>query len=347
MLRRKMLTFLAGLVVLLVVASAAAIWMLQDVLGALDQVNTQDAAVVETTNRMGTEINEIEIELRAIEIGRSRHLDGLIEHLEELKGDTAAFGAGYEQPLPEAKALYERITGNLAVFEKEVGMVATLPEEGLARTHMEAALEASMGLRQDIWQAGRMMREHTALKQREAIGWFRWVVLGLAGVFLVVINVSVMMMVRMGQMVLRPVERLVEASRRLGHEEYDYRVQLRADDEFGELAAAYNRLAEQLQANERRKIETLAQAAVTLNHELNNAGAIIKLQLQLLERQSTGTPAFARALVQIHESLARMTATLERLKHVRRIVLTDYAGGAEGVKMLDLERSVEEEAVKG
>jgi methyl-accepting chemotaxis protein len=342
MLRRKMLTFLAGLVVLLVVVSAAAIWMLQDVLGALDRSNTQDAAIVDTTNRMGTEINEIEIELRAIQIGRSRHLDDLISHIEALKEDTSAFGQDYEQPLPEAKALYERITANLAVFEREVGMLSTLPDEGLARTHMESALQASMTLRQDIWTVGRMMREHTALLQRGAIGWFRWVVLGLAVVFLLVINISVMMMVRMGQMVLRPVERLVEASRRLGREEFDYRVQLRADDEFGELAAAYNRLAEQLQANERRKLETLAQAAVALNHELNNAGAIIKLQLQLLERQSTGSPAFARALVQIHESLARMTVTLERLKHLRRIVLTDYTEGAEGMKMLDLERSAAE-----
>jgi signal transduction histidine kinase len=160
----------------------------------------------------------------------------------------------------------------------------------------------------------------------------------------VVITASVMMMVRMGRMVLRPVERLVEASRRLGREEYDFRVKIRATDEFGELAAAYNRLAEQLSANERRKLETLGQAAVMLNHELNNAGAIIKLQLSLLERQNAGSPAFARALVQIHESLARMTVTLERLKHVRRIVLTDYAGGAAGVKMLDLEKSVAEEA---
>jgi signal transduction histidine kinase len=136
------------------------------------------------------------------------------------------------------------------------------------------------------------------------------------------------------------VERLVEASRRLGREEFDYRVRLRATDEFGELAAAYNRLAEQLQANEQRKLETLSQTAVMLNHELNNAGAIIKLQLQLLERQNVGNPAFARALVQIHESLARMTVTLERLKHVRRIVLTDYTADT---KMLDLERSVAEE----
>ncbi len=35
-----------------------------------------------------------------------------------------------------------------------------------------------------------------------------------------------------------------------------------------------------------------------------------------------------------------MTRTVESLKHVRRIVLTDYAAG---VKMLDLARSTEEE----
>jgi len=316
--------------------------MLQGVLGALDHTNGEDARVVEIGNRMETGINGIEIDLREIQMGRSRHLDSLVERIEALQADTAEFGALYEKPIPEARPLYERIGANLGVFEKEVGMLATAQDEALARPHTEAAISASIALRQDIWQAGRMMREHTAGEQRAAIARFRWVVLALTGVFLVVINVSVMMMVRMGRMVLRPVEQLVEASRRLGREEFDYRVRLRATDEFGELAAAYNRLAEQLQANEQRKLETLGQAAVMLNHELNNAGAIIKLQLSLLERQNTGSPAFARALVQIHESLARMTVTLERLKRVRRIVLTDYAGGAEGVKMLDLERSVAE-----
>jgi len=82
-----------------------------------------------------------------------------------------------------------------------------------------------------------------------------------------------------------------------------------------------------------------------LNHELNNAGAIIKLQLQLLRRQSAAAnvtgenPAFERALRQIHESLERMTHTVESLKRVRRIVLTDYSPDT---KMLDLERSTME-----
>jgi len=171
-----------------------------------------------------------------------------------------------------------------------------------------------------------------------AISRFRWVVLALAITFVVVINISVVLLLRMGQLVLKPVESLVEGSRRLAHEEFNYRVIVEDHDEFGELAAAYNHLAEQLQSNERRKLETLGQAAVTLSHELNNASAIIKLQLQLMERQNKN-PASERALRQIHESLARMTATVDRLKHVRRIVLTDYTADT---KMLDLERSAAE-----
>src|SRR5207248_3278435 len=108
-------------------------------------------------------------------------------------------------------------------------------------------------------------------------------------------------------------------------------------DEFNELAASYNHLAAHLESTERRRLETLAQAAVTLNHELNNASAIIKLQLQLLQKQTGSNTAIERALRQIHESLARMTSTVEALKHLRRIVLTDYSAD---IKMLDLEKSV-------
>jgi pyruvate-formate lyase-activating enzyme len=45
-------------------------------------------------------------------------------------------------------------------------------------------------------------------------------------------------------------------------------------------------------------------------------------------------------LREIHESLSRMTRTVQALKNVRRIVLTDYVAG---VKMLDLEQSAKEE----
>jgi Na+-translocating ferredoxin:NAD+ oxidoreductase RnfC subunit len=63
---------------------------------------------------------------------------------------------------------------------------------------------------------------------------------------------------------------------------------------------------------------------------------IIDLQVRLMERQTSASPVFKRCLTQIHQSLGRMAQVVQSLKHVRRIVLTEYAAGE---KMLDLERS--------
>jgi nitrogen fixation/metabolism regulation signal transduction histidine kinase len=169
---------------------------------------------------------------------------------------------------------------------------------------------------------------------------FRWVVLGLSLVFLVVINVAVIVLLRLGKLVVRPVDRLIDATRHLAAEQFGYRVTLDQKDEFDDLAKAYNALAEQLQSNERRRLETLSQVALTMNHELNNALAIIELQLTRLHRQAAATPALESCLGEIHQSLQRVTDTVQSLAKVRRIVLTDYVPGT---KMLDLERSVKDE----
>ena len=182
-----------------------------------------------------------------------------------------------------------------------------------------------------------LLRSHAEMDHAALISHFRWLVLGLAVVFLVVINISAIVLFRTAAMILRPVEELIDATRELAQEHFAYRVVNPPADEFGELARAFNGLAEQLQANEQRKLEMLGQVALTLNHELNNAGAIIELQLQLLSRQASGANGVEKYARQIREGLARMTKTVDALKHVRRIVLTDYASG---MKMLDLERSV-------
>jgi signal transduction histidine kinase len=168
----------------------------------------------------------------------------------------------------------------------------------------------------------------------------RWMVLALSLVFVVVINISVVVLLRMGAMILRPVEALLKGTEELARERFDHRIDLHRTDEFALLAKAYNDLASKLQASEQRKVEMLHQAAVMLNHELNNAGSIIQLQLQLLSRQSGNRPALEKCLREIHEGLDRMTTTVQSLKNVRRIVLTDYAPGT---KMLDLQRSLTDE----
>jgi signal transduction histidine kinase len=175
---------------------------------------------------------------------------------------------------------------------------------------------------------------HAALAGR-----LKWTVLGLSLAFLVLINASAVVLVRAAGMVLNPVDRLVRASRELAAERFEHRVALdREDDEFGELAHAYNQLAEELQANERKRIETLGMTALALNHELNNAMGMIELQLQLMSRRTSDAQRVEACLRRIGEGLARMGNVVESLKHVKRIVLTDYV---EGTKMLDLQKSTE------
>jgi signal transduction histidine kinase len=177
---------------------------------------------------------------------------------------------------------------------------------------------------------------HVALAAR-----LKWIVLGLSAAFLLLINASAVVLVRAAGVVLNPVERLVRASRELAAERFEHRVALDRDEgEFGELARAYNQLAEQLQANERKRIEVLGMAALTLNHELNNAMGTIELQLQLVKSRSADAARVETCLRRIGDGLARMSGVVESLKHVKRIVLTDYL---EGTKMLDLRKSTEEE----
>ncbi len=170
-----------------------------------------------------------------------------------------------------------------------------------------------------------------------AIAKFRMAGLLVGIVFLVLLNASIVIVLRSATMVLKPVDALVDASRRLAREEFDHRIALDTDDEFGELARAYNGMARQLQSQERRKIETLRQVARTLSHELNNAMAVIELQLTMMDRRRGDAETRAAALHQCREMLARMHGTIEALGRVRRIVLTDYVSG---VKMLDLQRSI-------
>lgn len=192
-----------------------------------------------------------------------------------------------------------------------------------------------------IWMLQEVLEEMRS-GRAEAADRLWHIVLGLTLVFIVLINLSIVAVLRITGMVLRPVERLIEGTRELAAGRYGFRVAVERDDEFAELARSYNALAAQLADNERRKLEVLGQVGLTLNHELNNAAAIIELQLQLLSRQAAreggGTnPRLERCAREIREGLGRMNATVENLKHVRRIVLTDYVSG---VKMLDLERSV-------
>lgn len=339
MLRRKLLLNLGPIVALLVIAAIVAIWFLQGVLRDLHHVNTEAWQVVDQVNELSINTNAIEVSLYEHQLGKQRHLDRLIEEVEATQKIVDALDDRYAIHLQESESIYTTIRAQMAEFRSQAARFVTAQDAELARQYNEAALNAAVSLRQSTLPLSRNIRAHAHREQEELLSWFRWLVLGLAVVFVIVINISVIVLLRLGSMILQPVEKLLEATRQLRAERFDYRVTLDQNDEFDELAKAYNSLAEQLASNEQKRIETLGQAAITMNHELNNAISIIDLQLALLSRQnSAGNPAVEKCLRQIHERLARITQTVQSLKSIRRIVLTDYTPGT---KMLDLQRSTQ------
>ncbi|MCE7972767.1 MAG: HAMP domain-containing protein [Leptolyngbya sp. PLA1] len=309
MLRRKLLTRIGLLIAALVAGAAMAIWQMQRVLDDLYRVNSDTAFLMGELLTIGERVRDVE-RLGTGDAGRALELE--VERL----GRHGAVGPG-----GPARAEFEGV---------RAGLPALLAAGGGAES-----AAAGLELRTRIGVLGDRIRSIVVAEQVRTGRAFRTMVIGLTLASLIMLNVAMVVLLWTAQMVLRPVGALVEGSRQLAAERFEHRVTVGEGDEFGELARAYNLLASQLQANEERKAETLRQLAVTLNHDLNNAMAIIEMQLEMLGREQRASSAPLR---EIRAVLGRMAGIVASLKSIRRVVLTDYAPGQ---KMLDLARSVE------
>jgi signal transduction histidine kinase len=338
MLRSRLMMIMGPVVALLVASAIAAVWLLQGVLRDMRHIDTQALVVVEHTNSFSTAVNSIEAELYRLQLHRDNHVDRLIDAVENAHGLLDRVAESYVVHLPVGQPWFDGLTRLMPEFERHVGGLATAQDPQLAAQHLEAALTTAAQLREQTLPLSRLIQDHARAEQNALSDRFRGLVLGISLVFVLVINLSILGLLRMASMILRPVDALLEGAKQLGQERFDYRIDLSGNDEFGQLAHAYNRMADQLQANEQRKMDTLAHVALTMNHELNNSISIIQLQLRLIDRRIGNDAAQEKSLMQIRDSLGRMASTVEALKHVRRIVLTDYTPGT---KMLDLRRSVD------
>lgn len=324
MLRRRFLTRIGFLMIAFVLGAAGALWALQDVLAGVEHANADAATLMDNVETIGVCVSDIEMANAGVSNGGAivtrevmirQALDRLRNHPATRRPDGFAAGA------------FDQAATQLGAW------LSATPTPGDAGTvRQNARLHAS------IADLGKRLHAHVASEQIAVGRRFRLIVVGLALAALVMVNIAIFVLIRTAQLVLKPVATLVEGTRELALEHFDHRVNVQQGDEFAELARAYNHLAHELEGGEARKAEALRQLAVTLNHELNNALAIIELQLGLLDRQSSGNPAQAKHLREIRAGLARMAATVASLKQIRRVVLTDYGPGQ---KMVDLVRSVE------
>lgn len=342
MLRQRLLLLFGCIVTLVLVMGVGVVVLLQSVVGQLNAVSSDAMTGVSAVRGMQVSVASFRTELDRITEAqlpfdpvRWDHDLGAIEaNVAELRGVRDVSGEA-----DAARAELPPLVDHLSTLRE--GLIGE--SEPVRRESHDRALADLESIRDALDIVHNALRSHAATKMTSAIDSLQSIALWLGIGFVVVLNVSVIFLSGIGGMILKPIDRLVDASRRLAREEFDHRVEIQGPSEFAELARAYNSLAEQLAANEQRKIETLQHVARTLNHELNNAITIIQLQLSLAARSAArgvggSAPLDASRLREIQQALSRMTGTVSALTRVRRIVLTDYLSG---VKMLDLEASLE------
>lgn len=336
MLRRKLLTRIGLLIGAFVCGAVVAIILLQSVVRDIDRVNLDTAGLTDSVNELSAAITALESQ-RLAENTAVADPAAKLEALVRVDEAMRALGAHeIASPGGPAAEVFVRIASLLPSFTEGY-------REGRPISDAQA-LASSIVLRAQIRELGQITADHVSAERAQLGSYFRLLVLGLTLAAIVMVNVSAVVLLHTVYMILRPVDQLVDASRELAQERFDHRVEIDQDDEFGELAHAYNRLAQQLAANEARKMETLRQVAVALNHDLNNTLAAIELELRLVDLQTGGNPRLTERFQRMHQSLARVAKAVRSLAEVRRIVLTEYMPGQ---MMLDLERSVSSEDTVG
>jgi hypothetical protein len=336
MLRKKLLTRLGLLVVGFVTGAIVSIVLLQGVLGDLDAMKTDASAMIDGVHNLSAGLSSFERESSSIRQG-ARPDPGLLERQQESLRRLLTTLGDHEimrGPGGEGAALYGRIARLLETYLTDSSRTSASPMPG------PEIVAGSTELHGALAELGNIARRHVAAEQESLSRHLRTLIIALTIAALVMTNVAIFVLLRTANMILRPVGELLAGTRELAHEHFDFRIGVSQHDEFDELAHAYNSLAEQLAANEQRKVRALQQLAVTLNHELNNAINIIELRLRLLDRRAGDDPLLAAHLGDIRRNLERMAQTVASLRNVRRIVLTDYLPGQ---LMLDLPRSTAED----
>jgi methyl-accepting chemotaxis protein len=325
------------MVALLAITAVLGVVLLQETLAQLVQANDSDLAIVNQANDFLGYFRDARRNLHEMAIGHPNQLEQMSDSivrasalLADIDNSPIVHHSVFNPTLGRIRAGFPKLKTDLAAL--------ATPAADLSVTHIESLISAMNVIDPDVGSLSGLVKDQAARDYQELSSRFRWQVLAFSVVSILVINLSVIALLRMGSMILRPVDMLVAAAREMGQENFSVRIELDSNDEFGQLAHSFNHMAEQLQASEKRRIEVLGQVALSMNHELNNLINIIELQCTLVSKSPDPAAAIGGHLKQIRQSLARMTNVVETLGHARRIVLTDYVAG---MKMLDVQRSAQ------
>ncbi|MHC5009106.1 MAG: HAMP domain-containing protein [Planctomycetota bacterium] len=233
MLRRKLLLVLGSLIVLLLVSALSAILLLHDVLRDLTYACNAAVTAAAQTRLAEQSIAGVEAELTRLQQEPGSRPEPAIEavttleqHIEGLVGNGT---------LPEEAAdRYNGLRQQLPDLDEHLETYSAASDPALKNEALTLALSTATALRADISELNRLTYENSAREHEQLIRKFRGAAIVLGIGFLVLLNASIIVVLRTAIMVLKPVNALVEASRRLGREEFDHRVIVDRTDEFGD-----------------------------------------------------------------------------------------------------------------
>jgi two-component system NtrC family sensor kinase len=146
---------------------------------------------------------------------------------------------------------------------------------------------------------------------------FLWAVVFLGGATLFAAGVGLYI----GNSVARPVARLTEGASRLAQGDLNTRIPEGAPDEFGRLAAQFNRMTEALRAHQEQlvqheKLAGIGRLAAGVAHEINNPLGVILGYVRLLQRKAEGS--LAEDLKVVEEEAVRCQQIVEGLLELSR-----------------------------
>lgn len=146
---------------------------------------------------------------------------------------------------------------------------------------------------------------------------FLWAVVFLGGATLFAAGVGLYI----GNSVARPVARLTEGASRLAQGDLNTRIPEGAPDEFGRLAAQFNRMTEALRAHQEQlvqheKLAGIGRLAAGVAHEINNPLGVILGYVRLLQRKAEGS--LAEDLKVVEEEAVRCQQIVEGLLDLSR-----------------------------
>ena len=171
--------------------------------------------------------------------------------------------------------------------------------------------------------------------------------------FIVLLGIAVAIL--LGISFSRPISKLVGATQEIGKGNLDYRINMKRKDEFGDLASAFNYMADELdkkevanaqlfseriraekearkleeQLQQSQKMEAVGQLAGGIAHDFNNSLTLIKVCSQLaLQEIKEGDP--------VREKIQKIDEATTRSGDLARQLLTFSRRHIEETKVLDL-----------